>query len=268
MVTSERTAHDFDELLSIVKALKKIPAQEYSDRIWFRGENKIYEFPIPSVYRKNSSGHIPVNVEQHYANTFKIRIKQAFPDNSSFDNYAAWMVLMQHYGVPTRMLDWTRSLLVAIYFAVLDYKKDDQKNDGAVYVLFPRMLNEAEGVGRYIPSMDGTTVQLALRDAITDNQLNREKQLRKEYRMEVGKLLACHPSTHDERIRMQQSAFVIQTSARRNIVHACPKNALHKIIIPHAFKQVFADGLTLFGITEGYIYPDFEHIAREVTQEY
>ena len=52
-----------------------------------------------------------------------------------------WWVLMQHYGAPTRMLDWTPSPYVACYFAVID----EPKRDGAVWFCENIALNEAMG---------------------------------------------------------------------------------------------------------------------------
>ena len=51
---------------------------------------------------------------------------------------------MQHYGVPTRLLDWTETLGVAIAFAVLDHHSSH--GDLAIYVLDPIKLNEKSGV--------------------------------------------------------------------------------------------------------------------------
>src|SRR5262245_33980240 len=48
-----------------------------------------------------------------------------------------WMFLMQHYGVPTRLLDWTESPLIALYFAIVDDDPRSEKRDGALWVLYP-----------------------------------------------------------------------------------------------------------------------------------
>jgi hypothetical protein len=39
-------------------------------------------------------------------------------------NYMEWFALMQHYGAPTRLQDWTYSFFVAVYLAVNDMKED------------------------------------------------------------------------------------------------------------------------------------------------
>lgn len=49
------------------------------------------------------------------------------------------LVEMQHYGIPTRMMDWSLSPLVALYFACQSHidKKTGKETDGAVYALNP-----------------------------------------------------------------------------------------------------------------------------------
>lgn len=44
------------------------------------------------------------------------------------------LVRMQHYGLPTRLLDVTQNFLAALYFST-DLDPDKPKSDGAVYVI-------------------------------------------------------------------------------------------------------------------------------------
>lgn len=50
----------------------------------------------------------------------------------------SWWGLMQHYGAPTRLLDWTASPFVAAYFAVISHPE----SDGALWVFHPHSLAE------------------------------------------------------------------------------------------------------------------------------
>ncbi len=38
---------------------------------------------------------------------------------------SSWYAIMQHYGVPTRFLDWTKSAYVGLYFAVEEEPSED-----------------------------------------------------------------------------------------------------------------------------------------------
>ena len=58
-----------------------------------------------------------------------------------------WMLYMRHYAVPTRLLDWTESPLVALYFAV---ENRSSRTDGIVWCLDPERLNDLAGFGRRI----------------------------------------------------------------------------------------------------------------------
>lgn len=58
---------------------------------------------------------------------FKQQAHQLIPHTPPPDDKASWFALMQHYGAPTRLLDWTSSPYVALYFAIED--RPQQKND-------------------------------------------------------------------------------------------------------------------------------------------
>jgi hypothetical protein len=61
----------------------------------------------------------------------------AIPSLPPNDDRLAWWELMQHHGAPTRLLDWTRSPFVALWFAIQDVTTNDRE-DGALWIFDTR----------------------------------------------------------------------------------------------------------------------------------
>lgn len=106
--------------------------------VWYRGQS-LHWHPTPSVFRTQKDG-------RHYNESSLIyHFQVRSPDyRLSHVSTFEWLCLMQHYGTPTRLLDWTESVLVALYFAVAR----DPEEDGELYVLNTPLLNALSDVPR------------------------------------------------------------------------------------------------------------------------
>lgn len=108
---------------------------ESTSAYMFRGVSSIEHELIPKVAR---DWHLPSNclkiTEKHLLDNFKIRATPFI--HTSPKNTWEWLALAQHHGLPTRLLDWTRNPLIALYFAC----NANSRKDGAVY--FAKCLNE------------------------------------------------------------------------------------------------------------------------------
>lgn len=227
--------------------------KELNYLLWFRGHSDEGWELVPSVQRgKYAVGEI----EQYMANDFYMRASVSMKDRPSQD-YCGWMAMMQHYGLPTRLLDWSLSPLIALFFATNDYEKYPDK-DGCFWILRPGLLNELEGFGSYIYPMDKYTVMDMIKPAFNSRQINEEV---------ADKIIACYPVEYNMRIYTQQSAFTVHNS-KKKLTSINNPELLKKYIIPADCKKKILEELRICGITLRSVYPDVEHIAKELKDFY
>jgi len=79
--------------------------------------------------------------EDYSINEFKARFRLYDRDNIVPDSKLAWLSVMQHHGVPTRLIDFTVSPYVALYFALEAYKPST-RSDLAIFAVDNKALME------------------------------------------------------------------------------------------------------------------------------
>jgi hypothetical protein len=164
---------------------------------------------------------------------------------------------MQHYGVPTRLLDWTENPLVALFFAIHD---NYEEHDGAVWVLDPDWLNQQTkklGVsGAMLPDWKEAQPYLpSLETAFSGSKVRRESPV------------AIEPLQIDRRIAAQKSRFVIFGTCKDMADLKCtrlPKASLVKLTIKKDHIASLRRELERVGITISALFPDLEGLSQEI----
>lgn len=232
----------------MITEIKKLKLKYGKQPIWFRGQEDSQWHLIPSIHR----GKL-YKKENFITNDFYIYANQIEDNMPNKNNYAAWMSLMQHYGLPTRMLDWSSSPLIACYFAL--EKNRNAMNDSCVWVLIPRKINKQEGFDECVYPIDAYTVQQMLIPAFKSN-IDIDDKFK-------DKIIACHSVEKNLRMYSQQSSFTVHNSTKR-LEDICDSETLFKFVIPYKFKQEIYESVSILGISTSFIYPDMEHISKDI----
>ena len=142
MQTVELKDHSLASLFAIIES------QPGNYRNLFRGQANASWGLVPSLYRVKNVPVASENLEKNYDLFETGWINSFFDEGLNFlprlmRTYSNDRILAQHFGVPTRLLDWTRDPLVAIYFAVENPQSDV---DAAVYMILPEAKHRPEDV--------------------------------------------------------------------------------------------------------------------------
>lgn len=226
---------------------------------FYRGHSRFEWELAPAVFREPCKGD-----ERSMLNDFRNRAPVRYADSPAAHDLCSWLSLAQHYGLPTRVLDWTLSPLVAAYFATVPDATNDER-PGAIWVLNAKKLNEmtADGGGILCFSMDNKEVEELVKPAFDDKFTG------------PGNVIAVLPSERDLRLFAQQSVFTLHGDRKslqewREVL--IPDEAEHgqllmcAVLSPEAKVQIRSD-LERLGIHEASLFPDLANLARYIAHD-
>jgi hypothetical protein len=246
--------HSFETLdARSIDVLAQLVEEVYASagtRWWFRGQRDEKWSVLPTVKRGYSKKQ-----ERIIANLFYARARTRYPSCPPENDYGSWLALMQHHGLPTRLLDWTHSPLVAAYFATKfdwDMGIGHSLTDAAIWMLEPQRLNESQKYPAVFPPLNAVSLRPFLRPAFKEQLEGRRT------------VLPASPLETDLKMLAQQSAFTVHvTDTALDKLQGC-EQWLKKIRIPAQNTQTIRQELDVLGFRLADLFPDLFNLAREI----
>ena len=249
------------EFLQIVHELKGIR--------WYRGCGDASEPLRPSLYR-HSTVEDPtelLKLEWKILSRFKERSIPYLEGNQrgGRDDDLYTLFIMQHYGVPTRLLDWTESPLMALHFALSHAEETDSRDapaqnekELAVWILDPEAWN------RVALNLDPPPGILAPFDPNLNGYFPSDEATSRQ-----AEPVAVYPYYNNPRIVIQRGVFVIFGSSTRPMEKSYetrdyPEGSLRKLTIPRGLVATMRESLTQVGVTDSLAFPDLGGLAAEL----
>jgi hypothetical protein len=286
-MTETKTVKSLKNLIKEVKKdYKKWDTEAFP---WFRGEPYDNEMKplLPKIYRDNHN-------ENRLLQQFRVKAPAlGYGSTPPIERTDQWLFLAQHVGLPTRLLDWTEGLLIALYFALQTDKVP------VVWMLNPHALNSLS-VKKEIPNAYSLTWFHAPGIAATKQDifkiLDPKDKMRKvvEYEkhfsgytpesLNAGSLnikaawetdkggtdfpYAILPTYVHPRMSAQKSRFTIWGKDKRplNDMEGIDEDILRCYKIDRSKVANLRRDLQIMGITPTSIFADLDNLAKELTE--
>ena len=190
--------------------------------------------------------------------------KYAYADIGNNTSFWQLLSLAQHYGLPTRLLDWTYSPLVAAHFATENIEEYDK--DGVIWCVnfvkmnaqLPNALKEA------LKEQSSNSFTIEMLEHIASGFEELKKKSDEPY------VLFFEPASMLDRIANQYALFSVVSDAYTTIADLLPEDPdiFFRIVIPKEVKLEIRDKLDYINVSERLIYPGLDGISKWITRRY
>lgn len=250
---------DVDGITGLVRAALEIGAEVPDGQfLWFRGLGLSSHSMLPKIMREGHDAEAVFERERRLLTRFRQRSMAYWPagyPQSDWEHQFA----MQHYGMPTRLLDWSENLFVAAHFALAPLASPAEGDDPpAVWCLNPVAWN------RSVPQLRdyGESIHVL---TTSDEEID-------AYRPETSKRrlrfpLAMFGSHNSDRIVSQRGTFMVWGNDNAALEAFTLENpaTVWKLRI-RGDRENLARELSVLGFGETMVFPELSSLAAELTR--
>lgn len=216
-----------------------------ADAFWFRGHPECFRSLTPAALRPATvvGRERALSLISDFQRIAEAKLTRP-PDP---DDAFKWAQIAQHYGLPTRLLDWTESATTALYFTCLI-----PNTDGIVFLMNPTELNSLSAL-KEARILDPQTDHHLIERFLTPRATEGKKR---------SLPVAVNPIWGSERIIVQRGTFTLHgptfslDDAKVSSLVAVPILRESKPRLRQELRRVGVDEMTLF--------PELEHACRHL----
>ena len=271
--------NSFDEALHVLDLYAR--RNSYST-LTYRGHSNAAWQVSPSIFRQDP------DIAEFEAELLRELIS-LFPaefinDNSMFDR----LVRLQHYGLPTRLLDVTRNPLVALFFAVADRENDD--SDGAVLIFIApeerckfydsdvvscmaNLANLKEEERKSLAASKASTIADFANLNAADRLVQFIKAEKPYFRPRIKKIDLFRPvvvtaKRANQRMAAQSGSFIIYGLPTKQAPEYKKSIRTEKIVVPATVKKEIRRRLESIGMEASTLFPEIDKATGRIVELY
>ena len=261
----EQMIKDLDGLLPL------LTDQDYRPDLQRNRSRYVYRGMLDASFKMSTSLHrnckdLERNLEQAILENFA---KYAMVSDPSV-NTSVWrtMIVGQHYGLPTRLLDWTHSPLVGLHFATCEPELSEMEaHDCMVWRIDMEELQALlpQNYQDVVNERSSTYFTVEMLGKLTGNRLEKYDEDMKDSAMVI-----VEPPSTDVRIVNQYSFFSIVPMDMKNIedfLDQYTDNTV-KYVIDRNLRWRVRDMLDQMNISERIVYPGLSGLSRWIARHY
>lgn len=254
----EVAIRNWDELQSVIfNGVWDGNIMRYRDNRVYRGTADKRWGLLPSLNRVCAHN---ITLERQALRSFR---KYGYAELVQCNNFWQILAMAQQHGLPTRLLDWTYSPLVAAHFATEDVQSYDR--DGAIWCVDTEKMNRQlpPRLKEMLQAERGIIFTMEMLDRVGDSFEALSSLSERPF------ALFFEPASTVNRIANQYALFSVVSDARVTLdALEGTEDCFSKIIIPKEVKLEIRDKLDYINISERMIYPGLDGICKWITRRY